>query len=297
MKRVWVVAAIGLLLLAASLSVLLGTLLPADVEAVNGGFNLVATPTPTPTPTPMPTPTPTPTLIPTPTTPGGGGGSSQPSISEPFIIDLLGVETDWRISSEGKVLQDISVVSEDGCITLEIARGTLALDAEGQPLDSITVNRLSVHPDPPPGYGIVCAVEFEPDGATFNPALTLIVAVTPEMLSGLDGSTMVAAYFNDETGEWELIGGEYDAATQVFTFSISHFTTFILLAQPGASPTPDVTPVPAEKGTSGIWLIALLVVIGLALLSLFFFVVLRRRRKKQLKKKQPEKKSDKDDSW
>jgi hypothetical protein len=201
----------------------------------------------------------------------------------------MGQETDWRSSRAGEVLQDIHVVSADGCITLDIPRGTFALDAEGQSLDSITVNRLSVHPDPLPGYGIVCAAEFEPDGATFNPAFTVSVAVTPEMLSGLDGSTMVAAYFNDETGELELIGGEYDAATQVFTFSVSHFTTIVLLAQPGASPNPAVTPVPAEEGMSGIWFIALLVVIGLVLLS-FFFVVLRRRRKKRPVEDQSEEK-------
>lgn len=47
--------------------------------------------------------------------------------------------------------------------------------------------------------------------------------------TGVDTSKLVAYYFNTNTNNWEYIGGNYDKASNSFTFETTHFSRFALL--------------------------------------------------------------------
>jgi len=246
-------------------------------EPVPGGYyipqpTLTSTPTPTPAVTPIPTPTPTPTLT-------------------PLLIDISG-----NITGNGTVQQDIEYSVLGGQAVLHIASGTMALTATGAPLQLIAVERVffNLPPAPEGAYIIGCAFDYQPDGATFSPPITMTLTYDPGLLpAGFDESKLVIASYDSATSMWVVYPSIVDMVNHTITAQISHFTMFVVYAAtpmptpaPTAvaepTPTPTPTPVPVSASTLlylwvAIGTIAALIIIGLAAWQ----VVLRRKKREQ----------------
>jgi len=178
--------------------------------------------------------TPVPTIIPT--TPPTVAPSPTPG---PVVVDLTG-----RISPEGFVTQDITVISSDGNARLTIPAGTRASDAQGNPLDRLIVQPPVTPPQVIPGMSIVVVVDFGPSGATFSPPIGVTMRYDPSALpQGAVESELMLAYYDDVAGRWVVLSPTVvDTVGHTIGGNVSHFTQFAVLASVGVSPTPTIVP-------------------------------------------------------
>jgi hypothetical protein len=181
-----------------------------------------------------------------------------------------------------------------GQAVLAVGQGTTALTATGGPLQSISVTEVCFgYPPAPAGAKIIgCVYDYKPDGATFNPPITLTLKYDQGLLpAGFDESKLVIAFYNTATSKWEVVSGSaVDTAKNTITVQISHFTMFaVYAAAPAVTPTPVVTPKPtvaptptptpaAGGGLSG-GVIALIVILVVIVIGLAGYWFLKKRRK------------------
>jgi len=175
------------------------------------------------------------------TIPRGGAGGIAPGAD--VETNLFGEEGSFSISDTGEIQETIEATSEDGNLTLTIEEGTIALDEDGNPLSSLTS---AVDPSPPPppkdAHIIGLAYDFIPDGATFDPAITLTWSYDPDALpEDVAEEDLVIAYYDEEAGEWVELDCVVDTENDTITASVEHFTTFAIIG----TVTPPTPPEPA----------------------------------------------------
>jgi len=148
-----------------------------------------------------------------------------------------------KVATTGRFTRSVTAASEDELCTLTIPKDTVGLTEELEPLDEITVLEMDDPPPPPEDAHVIgLAYDFGPDGATFDPPITLEYTYDPaDIPEGVAEEDLVIAYYDEEAGEWvELEGCVVDPVTKTITAPVSHFTTFAIVAR--AAPPP---PAPA----------------------------------------------------
>ena len=184
--------------------------------------------------------------ITTPSVSGGvGGGRGEAT--------LFGEESTFLVDEDGVVQSTIEATSADGRLTITIPKGTIALDKDGNPLTTLTAEVDPSPHDPPEGDHIIgLAYDFGPDGATFDPPVTITWTYDPDDLpDDVDEEDMVVAFYDEAEGKWVECTCTCDPGTNCITVSISHFTHFAVIgrvAPPAAAalaPAPPAPPAPA----------------------------------------------------
>ena len=169
------------------------------------------------------------------TPPGDLGGWVAPTPTPTIETTLFGITVSFSISDTGEILETVTGTSADGNLTITIPTGTIALDKDGNPLSTLTSD-VDVSPPPPPSYIIGLAYDFGPDGATFDPAITLTWSYDPDALpESVVEEDLVIAYYDEDACEWVDLPSTVDLVTHTITASVSHFTTFAVIAH--AAPT------------------------------------------------------------
>jgi len=178
-------------------------------------------------------------------------GGLPPAARPTIETSLFGIEESFRISDDGEILETVTGTSEDGNLTITIPEGTIALDEDGEPLSGMTADVDPSPPDPPEGANIIgLAYDFGPAGATFEPPITLEYTYDPdEIPEGVAEADLVIAMWDEEAGEWVELPCTVDPVTNTITASVSHFTTFAIIARapvppPAPPPPPEVVPAP-----------------------------------------------------
>jgi hypothetical protein len=187
-------------------------------------------------------------LPPTPQPEPSGGGGGIP----PLTTNLFGKTAETNINYSGIVSKEIKATSADGRLTIDIPKGTKALNKNGSPLYSLTAKSNDSPPGPPEGSNIIgLAYDFGPDGATFQPAITFTWSYDPATLpEGVAAKNLVIAYYDATAKKWIEVAGEVDTANNKVTANVTHFTTYAMLGTvtpapaPAPTPTPTPTPVP-----------------------------------------------------
>jgi hypothetical protein len=182
---------------------------------------------------------------------GGGGGGGRATHAANWEICVLGQCDSGEVNSLGTALDTFWVTSPDGEVIVRIAKHTKLKDADGKRLGGIMIDLADSIPDPPPGYKVLAAYDFTPDGATFDPGIRVTMKFNPDEVSA--GQTVVAAYYDEAAGEWQFIEGTIIADGQA-VFNIEHFTLsgIMTTAAPAPTPAPTVTPTPAPSGGLGV---------------------------------------------
>ncbi len=190
-------------------------------------------------------PTPTPTPVPYYRGGGGGGGGSSAPLSYTETGTLM-------ISNSGVVLRSIIVNAEDNVGSLLIPIGVKALDANGKPLDKITLKPLAGDEVPTVPSGSVFqfagyAYEASPDGATFEPGITLTFDIPDDVWESLylPGNQLTVMWYNQETGLWEEIPVTVSPGSKTVTATVTHFSIYALFTEPVTT-----TPTPTETATT-----------------------------------------------
>jgi hypothetical protein len=169
---------------------------------------------------------------PAPSGPTGAGGPTGPP--EPPGPPGVIIEEGFPISSEGEILKTVTVISADGNLTITIPEGTIALDKDGKPLEFLKTAVDESPPDPPEdAYIIGLAYDFGPEGATFDPSITIEYTYDPdEVPEGVAEEDLVIAFYDEKLKEWVELPCTVDTETHTITATVSHFTCFAIIGAP-----------------------------------------------------------------
>jgi len=134
------------------------------------------------------------------------------------------------------------------------------------------VQAISDIPLPPADCHIIgLAYDFGPEGATFDPPLSITLEYDPALCpEGVAEENLVIAYYDVEMGKWVDLGHVVvDKETHRITAQVSHFTVFAILGK--AALTSPSAPL-------SWWLITLIVAAILIILGLGVYLLIRRGR-------------------
>lgn len=187
------------------------------------------------------------------------------------------------------VQNDVEESAFSGTLVLYIPEGTTAKDADGEPLDEITIEEICFgFPAPPPNaYVIGCVYDYGPDGATFDPPIEITISYDPGLVpDGVDEAKLTIAYYDVSKGKWIELPSVVDTVNHTITATVSGFTYFAVYAPAPTEPTPTIapatpapTPTPApveDEGGFPVYGIVLIIIAAIAVI-LIAYVVMRRR--------------------
>ena len=145
----------------------------------------------------------------------------------------------------GIFIGDFIFQSSDGWCQLSIKKDTLCLNKDGEPLRELTIVAMEDRPAPPENYDIIGLVyDLGPDGATFHPAITIILGYDESLLPGdVAEDALVIATCDEPSGEWVILeGGTVDPDTNTIAAPLSHFSAFAILVPTSPAPAPPPGP-------------------------------------------------------
>jgi len=137
------------------------------------------------------------------------------------------------VTGEGVFTEDVIAESEDGMCELFLEESTIGLTEEGEPLSEISMVEMEEPPAPPEDSNVIGLIyDFGPDGATFDPSITLTWSYDPnDIPEGVAEENLVIAIWDEEAGEWvELEDIIVDPETNTITAKVSHFSAFTILS-------------------------------------------------------------------
>jgi hypothetical protein len=197
--------------------------------------------------------------------PGGTGGGQEAAAvqDQPQPASLpappAGPGADLFINSQGVITQATILQAPDNSAEISIGQGVTALDVNGDPLLSVSMDALSEREIAGmPSSGIMTfagrAYEFLPDGATFSPAVT----VTFTLPEARWGDLYTIRQYDGAAGVWNDLATTYNPDTGKVTASVSHFCIIALFSEPVPGtpaaaattvvtrPAPVLTPAPTN---------------------------------------------------
>ncbi len=166
---------------------------------------------------------------------GGGGGGAPPGVT--LLYDSIG--------SNGVFIYDVTARSDDHKCVLTIETNTIGLTKYGKALSRIKMVEVEEPPAPPEDSNIIGLVyDIGPDGATFEPAITVTISYDPEALpEGRVEDELYIAYW--DVSQWLDLESTVDIEANTVSAGISHFTYFAVISKPPSPPLPLPPPVPA----------------------------------------------------
>jgi hypothetical protein len=181
---------------------------------------------------------------------GGGGGGAPPTPTAAVSFTDLSLIT----TSTGVTTADVTATSEDGKVELTIDRGTTAKTSDDEAIAAITVAEMLDPPAPPEDSTVIgLTYDLGPDGATFDPPITLTFTYSPDDIpEDVNEEDLVIAMWDEDTGEWTVLeGATVDPVNHTITAPVSHFTAFAVVAytRPATLETPATFSVSVLKIT------------------------------------------------
>jgi len=184
---------------------------------------------------------------------------SRPSAPSPPLCSDI---SDY-LDEYGVFIEDITAESTDGNCWVTVSKDTTGLTKDGMPLSEICIIPME-EPPPLPDFAnfIGLVYDFRPDGATFDPPITLCITYDPALApEGVAEENLVAAMWDEMAGEWANLNSTVYPATNTICAPVSHFTPFTILAytRPASFVTSDLTIAPEVLEIGGTVTISMLV--------------------------------------
>jgi len=154
---------------------------------------------------------------------GGGGASGVTSLAE-------------YTTSTGKFVVDATVESVDGKVKVNIPRGTIGKNKNGQRLYSMSIKETPAPAAAPADTRIIGTVyDIGPNGATFDPPVNLIFEYKDSQIpAGFAEESLVI--YTWQNGIWTALeGSTVDPSSNTITVPVSHFTDFTIIARAAAA--------------------------------------------------------------
>jgi len=140
------------------------------------------------------------------------------------------VELSDKVDSAGILLENVEVISADGVAILRLGEGTKVVDAQGQPLNSITVTGRRPQAPSYERYLFGLAYDFSPGGARFDPPvpLTMNYDLTQLPRELVDEGMTQIGYFEAAESTWTWLDSTADLDKDCVTAEIDHLGSFIV---------------------------------------------------------------------
>jgi hypothetical protein len=172
-----------------------------------------------------------------------GGGVVSTAAGTTFVYDV--------ITPDGRFTQEVTASSGDEKVTLEVAKDVIGKTSTGAALNRIVITPVTA-PAAPAGATIIgLAYDFGPEGATFDPPITVTFSYSlSDIPEGVNENSLTISYYDTSQGAWVTLEDiNVNTSTHTVSGKLSHFTTFAVLAMPGATPTPT-TPAPTAPAAT-----------------------------------------------
>jgi hypothetical protein len=152
---------------------------------------------------------------------GGGGGGAPPGTT--YFYD--------KVDPEGYFLARVVATSTDSLAWLIIPEGTNGQNASGNPLVYVTIVEMDEPPAPPADHSFIGLVyTFGPEGATFEPPITLTIYYDPELIpEEIDEEDLTLAVLDEDTDTWVKLDSVVDTEKHTISVQISGFSTYAIL--------------------------------------------------------------------
>jgi hypothetical protein len=179
---------------------------------------------------------------------GGGGGSSGGGAAvsgEKRTTALLPVT-----SSTFEILDDVEALSVDIHAKLNVKKGTVLVNKQGQLVPYIMIEKMVNPPSADENRQIAGGVyDFQPDGAKFDPAVLLTLKYDiASILEGISDDRLYIVTWNAENQEWERMESTVDPLDRSITTYINHFSIYTIMAdtRPASFTVTDMMITPSE---------------------------------------------------
>jgi hypothetical protein len=163
-------------------------------------------------------------------------------------------DSDIMLDETGLIQKGVLLSTLDGKLSIKIENGTRLLNLDGSSMLNISATLLSTPPAAPIGQSLIFGYTFGPDGANFNPDLTLTLKYDLASLpAGVSEKDLYIAYFDGI--RWQKIDSDIDTNTKTLTTQLTHLSSYAILAKV-TSPTastladPKLTPTVAPNTTA-----------------------------------------------
>ncbi|MBI4284835.1 MAG: DUF4399 domain-containing protein [Chloroflexi bacterium] len=134
------------------------------------------------------------------------------------------------VNASGVAQAAVELKTADDGATLSVSKDAKLTDKDGKALATLTAVKAASPPAPPPANAIVAAYDFGPDGAKFEPAISLKLKFDPATLPAGVKPEQLTISFWDGT-KWVSVTSKVDTATNTISADVTHFTTFAVVAQ------------------------------------------------------------------
>jgi len=156
-------------------------------------------------------------------------------------------------TSGGEFTKETIFKSDDENLTLTIPKGTIGQTKAGDPLPEVRITKALTPPAPPQDKGFIgLSYDLEPDGATFEPSITITFTYNPNWIpAGLGPESLTIGYYDTDTKQWVMLDAKditIDPKTNTISASISHFTYYSVMAHtaPAEFTISDLTVSPSD---------------------------------------------------
>jgi hypothetical protein len=150
----------------------------------------------------------------------------------------------------------VTIVAADSIGSLVIEKGVSPVDSSGEPLSRIFLSTLEPGSIPSKTSCASTPYTYEiiPPGATFTPAVALILTFDEITWAGLNGNTASIIWYNSSSGLWENTTTETDSGSRTVKAMITRggIYALCLITGPQTPPTTGPAVPPTSPGSSGL---------------------------------------------
>ncbi len=157
------------------------------------------------------------------------------------------------ISETSEFLMRYTAKSSDSRAAVTLQPGTIGLTQQGQPLSEITISEKQ-NPPPPPANAeaIGLAYDFGPEGASFDQPVAIRLSYEDALLpENVAEKNLIIAAWDTQLEEWVELDSVIDAANNVITAEVTHFSLYTILAytRPASFDMSDLSISPQEAAS------------------------------------------------
>jgi len=179
-----------------------------------------------------------------------------------------------QVDEKGYTQSSIQVTTPDGKITLSIPKGSELIDSQDNPVTALTAAVLNAPLTPPANAEIISAYYFGPDGASFDPSLTLTFKYKPaDLPMGVSENGLFLAYYDNN--QWQALSSKVDTDSNVVTAKISHFSIYALCGGEPPTGTNQSNEKPAAPFS---WWLIVIIVAAVVIILLIILKMLQNNR-------------------
>ena len=132
-------------------------------------------------------------------------------------------------TSLNKVFQESQVIGADGG-TIRVGRGAQGFSKLEVPEGALDDDVLITFWWESTGF-LEGGADFSPHGTIFNELVRLELSYKDADLTGVDEDDLEIRYYNETTGQWEVIGNEVDKKKKVVVGYTDHFSRYAVGAE------------------------------------------------------------------